>query len=128
MLFRSYADKLVLWGTGTPLREFLWSEDMADASVHILENVSFSDLKGNNKEVRNCHINIGSGKELSIGHLAEKIKSTIGYVGKIEWDASKPDGTMRKLCDVSKLHSLGWKHKVEIDEGIKRLYQWYLEQ
>lgn len=123
-----YADKLVLWGTGTPLREFLWSEDMADASVHILENVSFSDLKGNNKEVRNCHINIGSGKELSIGHLAEKIKSTIGYVGKIEWDASKPDGTMRKLCDVSKLHSLGWKHKVEIDEGIKRLYQWYLEQ
>ncbi len=122
------ADKLVLWGTGTPLREFLWSEDMADASVHILENVSFSDLKGNNKEVRNCHINIGSGKELSIGHLAEKIKSTIGYVGKIEWDASKPDGTMRKLCDVSKLHSLGWKHKVEIDEGIKRLYQWYLEQ
>lgn len=123
-----YADKLVLWGTGTPLREFLWSEDMADASVHILENVSFSDLKGNNKEVRNCHINIGSGKELSIGQLAEKIKSAIGYVGKIEWDASKPDGTMRKLCDVSKLHSLGWKHKVEIDEGIKRLYQWYLEQ
>lgn len=123
-----YADKLVLWGTGTPLREFLWSEDMANASVYILENVSFTDLKGNNKEVRNCHINIGSGKELSIGHLAEKIKSTIGYVGKIEWDASKPDGTMRKLCDVSKLHSLGWKHKVEIDEGIKRLYQWYLEQ
>lgn len=123
-----YADKLVLWGTGTPLREFLWSEDMADASVHILENVSFSDLKGNNKEVRNCHINIGSGKELSIGQLAEKIKYIIGYVGKIEWDASKPDGTMRKLCDVSKLHSLGWKHKVEIDEGIKRLYQWYLEQ
>lgn len=123
-----YADKLVLWGTGTPLREFLWSEDMADASVHILENVSFSDLKGNNKEVRNCHINIGSGKELSIGQLAEKIKYIIEYVGKIEWDASKPDGTMRKLCDVSKLHSLGWKHKVEIDEGIKRLYQWYLEQ
>lgn len=123
-----FADKLVLWGTGTPLREFLWSEDMADASVHILENISFSDLKGDNKEVRNCHINIGSGKELSIGQLAEKIKETIGYAGAIRWDATKPDGTMRKLCDVSKLHSLGWYHKVEIEEGISRLYKWYIAQ
>lgn len=123
-----FADKLVLWGTGTPLREFLWSEDMADASVHILENISFSDLKGDSKEVRNCHINIGSGKELSIGQLAEKIKETIGYAGAIRWDATKPDGTMRKLCDVSKLHSLGWYHKVEIEEGISRLYKWYIAQ
>lgn len=123
-----FADKLVLWGTGTPLREFLWSEDMADASVHILENISFSDLKGKNKEVRNCHINIGSGKELTIGQLAEKIKETIGYAGAIRWDATKPDGTMRKLCDVSKLHSLGWHHKVEIEEGISRLYKWYIAQ
>lgn len=123
-----FADKLVLWGTGTPLREFLWSEDMADASVHILENISFSDLKGDSKEVRNYHINIGSGKELSIGQLAEKIKETIGYAGAIRWDATKPDGTMRKLCDVSKLHSLGWYHKVEIEEGISRLYKWYIAQ
>ncbi len=121
-----FNDRLVLWGTGTPLREFLWSEDMADASVHILENVSFSDLKSKNPEIRNCHINIGTGKELSISQLAQLIKKETNYEGKIEWDATKPDGTMRKLCDVSKLHSLGWKHSVEIEEGIHRLYQWYL--
>lgn len=115
-----------LWGTGTPLREFLWSEDMADASVYILENVSFDDLKGSNKEVRNCHINIGSGKEITIRNLAYKIKDIVGYNGEIRWDSSKPDGTMRKLCDVTKLHSLGWSHKVEIDEGVSRLYEWYL--
>lgn len=121
-----YDNYLSLWGSGTPLREFLWSEDMADASVHILENVSFEDLKGTNKEIRNCHINIGTGKELTIKSLAEKIKSTIGYDGEIKWDTTKPDGTMRKLCNVDKLHSLGWQHIVEIDEGIKRLYNWYL--
>lgn len=115
-----------LWGTGTPLREFLWSEDMADASVYILENVSFDDLRGKNKEVRNCHINIGSGKEITIRDLAYKIKDIIGYNGEIRWDSSKPDGTMRKLCDVTKLHSLGWSHKVEIEEGVSRLYEWYL--
>ena len=123
-----FRDKLVLWGTGTPLREFLWSEDMADASVHILENVSFSNLKGNSPEIRNCHINIGTGKELTIAELAGLIKEEVGYAGTIEWDASKPDGTMRKLCDVSKLHSLGWHHTVEIGEGIHRLYQWYLNK
>lgn len=115
-----------LWGTGTPLREFLWSEDMADASVYILENVSFDALKGSNKEVRNCHINIGSGKEITIRDLAYKIKDIVGYNGEIRWNSSKPDGTMRKLCDVTKLHSLGWSHKVEIDEGVSRLYEWYL--
>lgn len=124
--FGIFPDRLKLWGTGTPLREFLWSEDMADASVFILENVSFNDLKGTNSEIRNCHINIGSGKEITIKQLAETIKATIGYTGIIEWDATKPDGTMRKLCDVSKLHSLGWKHKVEIEDGINRLYNWYL--
>ena len=115
-----------LWGTGTPLREFLWSEDMADASVYILENVSFNDLKGSNKEVRNYHINIGSGKEITIRDLAYKIKDIVGYNGEIRWDSSKPDGTMRKLCDVTKLHSLGWSHKVDIDEGVSQLYEWYL--
>ncbi|MBR5898431.1 MAG: GDP-L-fucose synthase [Muribaculaceae bacterium] len=117
---------LQLWGTGTPMREFLWSEDMADASVYILENISFNDLKGNSPEIRNCHINIGSGKELSIAQLANIIKEEVGYKGEIKWDSSKPDGTMRKLCDVSKLHSLGWQHKVEINEGVKRLYEWYI--
>ena len=123
-IFDSY---LELWGTGAPLREFLWSEDMADASVHILENISFDDLKGENPQIRNCHINIGTGKELSIKDLAYKIKEAIGYEGEIKWDTSKPDGTMRKLCNVDKLHSLGWVHNVEIDEGISRLYKWYLE-
>lgn len=123
--FGIYNNYLQLWGTGKPLREFLWSEDMADASVHILENISFKDLKGDNPEVRNCHINIGSGKELSIKDLAYKIKYTVGYSGEIRWDISKPDGTMRKLCNVEKLHSLGWRHKIEIDEGISLLYKWY---
>lgn len=123
-----FDDCLKLWGSGKPLREFLWSEDMADASVHILEKVSFSDLKGSNNEIRNCHINIGTGKELTIAQLAQIIKSEIGYKGYIMWDSTKPDGTMRKLCDVSKLHSLGWKHSVEIEDGIHRLYTWYLNQ
>lgn len=118
---------LALWGSGRPLREFLWSEDMADASVHILLNVGFDQVKGDNPEVRNCHINIGTGKELTIAELANKIKEAVGFKGEIRWDASKPDGTMRKLCDVTKLHSLGWHHTVEIDDGIARLYRWYLD-
>ena len=115
-----------LWGTGSPLREFLWSEDMADASEHVLLNVDFADTYDHsNSEIRNCHINIGSGKELSIRELAAKVRGEIGFKGDIRWDSSKPDGTPRKLTDVSKIHQLGWRHKVEIEEGIHRLYQWY---
>lgn len=117
---------LNLWGSGRPIREFLWSEDMADASVFVMEHVDFSQLRGGGKEVRNCHINIGSGKEATIARTAELVKQAVGFGGEIRWDASKPDGTMRKLTDVSKLHSLGWHHKVELDEGIVRLYRWYL--
>lgn len=120
------SESLTLWGSGAPMREFLWSEDMADASVHILLNVSFDSLKGDKTETRNCHINIGTGKEISIAQLSAKIQDIVKYDGEIRWDTSKPDGTMRKLCDVSKLHSLGWRHKVEIDNGIQRLYDWYL--
>ncbi|MBQ7712124.1 MAG: GDP-L-fucose synthase [Bacteroidales bacterium] len=150
-----YDNKVVLWGTGTPLREFLWSEDMADASVHILLNVNFSDIIGVEKyssvhyganadgaidrdqnvgrggaipslgEIRNCHINIGTGKELTIRNLSELVAKVIGFEGKVEFDTTKPDGTMRKLTDVSKLHSLGWTHKVEIEDGITKLLQWY---
>ena len=117
---------VTLWGTGTPLREFLWSEDMADASVHILLNVDFKDTyAAGEKEIRNCHINVGTGKEISIRQAAELIQREVGYEGEIRWDSSKPDGTMRKLTDVSKLHALGWQHKVEIEEGIHRLYEWY---
>ena len=148
-------NKVILWGTGRPLREFLWSEDMADASVHVLLNVNFSDIIGIEKyssvhygastdgavdrnhstgrggaipslgEIRNCHINVGTGKELTIRELAMLIVKTIGFDGEIEFDASKPDGTMRKLIDVSKLHSLGWTHRVEIEDGVKLLYDWY---
>lgn len=120
-----YADHLMLWGTGAPIREFLWSEDMADASVYALLNIDFDDVRGSNPEVRNCHINIGSGKEITIRQLAELVQHTVGYNGEIRWDATKPDGTMRKLTDVSKLHSLGWHHSVEIEEGVARLVDWY---
>ena len=120
-----YADHLMLWGTGAPIREFLWSEDMADASVYALLNIEFDDVRGSNPEVRNCHINIGSGKEITIRQLAELVQRTVGYNGEIRWDATKPDGTMRKLTDVSKLHSLGWHHNVEIEEGVARLVDWY---
>lgn len=118
--------KLSLWGTGNVFREFLWSEDMADASVHILFNVDFKDTySSSEKEIRNCHINIGTGKEITIRELAEKIKKEIDYKGTILWNSDKPDGTPRKLTDVSKLHSLGWQHRIEIDEGIHRLTEWY---
>jgi len=117
---------VTLWGTGRPMREFLWSEEMADASVHVLLNVDFKDTcREGCAETRNCHINVGTGKELSIREVAEKVVGEIGFKGELRWDASKPDGTPRKLTDVSKLHNLGWHHKVEIDEGIHRLYEWY---
>ena len=121
-------NEVKLWGTGTPMREFLWSEEMADASVHVLLNVDFKDTyTEGSKDIRNCHINVGTGKEVSIREVAEIIMKEIGFKGILLWDSSKPDGTMRKLTDVSKLHSLGWHHKVEIDEGIERLYKWYLK-
>ena len=123
-----FSDRVELWGTGKPLREFLWSEEMADASVYVLERVDFKDTyAAGERDIRNCHINIGTGKELTIAELANLIKQTVGYAGTIQFDASKPDGTMRKLTDVSKLHALGCHHQIEIEEGVSRLYQWYLE-
>ena len=148
-------NKVTLWGTGTPLREFLWSEDMADASVHVLLNVNFSDIIGIEKyssvhygvkadgvvdrnhstgrggaipslgEIRNCHINVGTGKELTIRELSELVVKAVGFQGEVLFDANKPDGTMRKLIDVSKLHSLGWTHMVEIEDGVQKLFEWY---
>lgn len=148
-------NKVTLWGTGKPLREFLWSEDMADASVHVLLNVNFSDIIGIEKyssvhygvkadgvvdrnhstgrggaipslgEIRNCHINVGTGKELTIRELSELVVKAVGFTGTVEFDSSKPDGTMRKLIDVSKLHSLGWQYKVEIEDGVQKLFDWY---
>lgn len=148
-------NRVTLWGTGTPLREFLWSEDMADASVHVLLNVSFSDIIGIERyssvhygvstdgavdrnhsagrggaipslgEIRNCHINVGTGKELTIRELSQLVVDAVGFEGEVFFDATKPDGTPRKLIDVSKLHSLGWIHSVEIDEGVRKLFEWY---
>ncbi len=113
-----------VWGTGAPMREFLWSEEMADACVFVMERVNFSDV-ARGPEVRNTHINIGTGNEISIRALAELISQTVGFKGELLFNASKPDGTMRKLTDVSKLHSLGWHHRIEIEEGIKKIYRWY---
>lgn len=148
-------NRVTLWGTGKPLREFLWSEDMADASVHCLLNVNFKDIIGIEKyssvhygasvdgavdrnhskgrggaipalgEIRNCHINVGTGKELTIRELSELIVKTVGFNGEVLFDATKPDGTMRKLICVDKLHKLGWTHKVEIEDGVEKLFQWY---
>ncbi len=119
--------KVILWGTGSPYREFLWSEEMADASVYVLENVNFKDVAGDKKEVINCHINVGTGKELTIRELSQLIVKTVDYKGEVYFDATKPDGTPRKLIDVSKLHSLGWHHQIEIEEGVERLYDWYMQ-
>ena len=120
--------EVTLWGTGTPLREFLWSEEMADASVFVMEHVDFKDTyKEGSKDIRNCHINIGTGKEITIRQLAERIVETVGYQGKLTFDSCKPDGTMRKLTDPSKLHALGWHHKIEIEEGVRKMYEWYLK-
>ena len=130
---------------------------MADASVHVLLNVDFKDIIGIEKyssvfygakvdgavdrnnsegrggaipslgEIRNCHINVGTGKELTIKELAELVKKTVNFEGDIIWDTEKPNGTPRKLIDVEKLHSLGWTHKVEIEAGVEKLYEWYQE-
>ena len=116
-----------IWGTGKPKREFLWSQDMADACVFIMENRSFSDtyLEGD-KEIRNTHINVGMGEDISIKELAEIIKKVIGFEGGFVFNTEKPDGTMRKLTDVTKLNSLGWRHGIGLEEGIKRAYIWYI--
>ena len=121
------ADGVVnIWGSGRPMREFMWSEDMANACIHVMQNVNFSDLKTSG-EIRNTHINIGTGEEISIADLAVLISKVVGYTGEFHFDSSKPDGTMRKLTDVSKLHALGFKHDVSLSQGIERVYNWYLE-
>jgi GDP-L-fucose synthase len=122
------------------MREFLYSDDMADACVYLMEKIDFKDIineqLGTNtscdvteyktKEIRNTHINIGTGKDISIKDLAYLIKDIIGYKGEFYFNTSKPDGTMRKVTDVSKLHSLGWRHKMELEDGIKKVYEWYV--
>lgn len=151
-----YPDKVELWGTGTPLREFLWSEEMADACIYIMERVDFADVigkkiysraqidsdSGGDKtdvrsgrggampelgDIRNCHINIGTGNEITIRQLAEYIVKTVDFKGKFVFDSFKPDGTKRKLTDPTKLHSLGWHHKIDVEEGVGKLFKWYID-
>ncbi|AEI35772.1 GDP-L-fucose synthase family protein [Francisella salina] len=118
-----------IWGTGKPRREFLYSEDMADACVFLLENRDFKDTYSKDaKEIRDTHINIGTGVDISIRELAELIKDIVGFKGELKFNVDKPDGTMVKLTDPSKLHSLGWKHKVELEDGIRKIYGWYLSK
>lgn len=115
-----------IWGSGKPMREFLWSEDMADACIFLMENRDFVDTyKQNTKDIRNTHINIGTGSDISIKELAELIKNEIGFNGAFLFNTTKPDGTMKKLTDVSKLNQLGWKHKISLKKGIRTLYFWY---
>lgn len=120
---------VTLWGTGSPYREFLYVEDLAEACIYCLQNVNFTDLKEQikGKEIRNTHINIGTGKDLTIKSLAEKVQQIVGFEGELVWDSSKPDGTPRKLMDVSKIHDLGWKEKVSLDEGVERVYSNYIK-
>ncbi len=115
-----------VWGSGAPMREFLWSRDMADACVWVMQNVDWKDLAAGKTEPRNCHINIGTGREISIKDLAALIAAKTGFAGDIVFDASKPDGTMRKLTDPSRLQGLGWRHKMEIEDGIEAMCRWYL--
>lgn len=118
-----------IWGSGKPSREFMWSEDMADASVYVMEQVNFTDcFTKQNLEVRNTHINIGTGEDCTIKELAELIKNKVGFTGELVFDTTKPDGTLKKLTNVSKLNELGWRHKVDIKDGVTKLYQWYLER
>jgi len=143
----SLVTQVEVWGTGKPRREFLWSEDMADACVFLMENIDFwdivklikpelPDIKNTSclpisfvmegKEIRNTHLNIGTGEDISIKELAYLIKDIVGFKGEIYFNTSKPDGTPRKVTDVSRLHSLGWRHKISLEEGIKKLYEWYV--
>jgi len=133
--------QIEIWGSGKPKREFLYSDDMADACIYLMEKINFSDIvnlkdsennscdvvKFQTKEIRNTHINIGTGKDISIRDLAYLIKDVIGFRGDFYFNTSKPDGTMRKVTDVSKLHSLGWRHKIELENGIKNVFEWYKE-
>lgn len=122
------AESVQIWGTGKPRREFLWSEDMAAACVYLMENRDFTDTyTPGATEIRNSHINIGTGEDISIAELAELVRSIVGFGGTLVFDDRKPDGTLKKLTDVSKLHALGWKHQVTLEDGVKRIYGWYLE-
>lgn len=113
-------DFVEVWGTGSPKREFLYVEDLADAAIYLMQNKDFFEIGD--------FVNVGTGEDVSIKELAELIQKVVGFEGELQWDTSKPDGTPRKLLDVSRLHALGWKHKVDLEEGVKRAVSWYQQQ
>ena len=119
--------EIKLWGTGKPRREFLHSDDLADAVVYLMQNVGFKDInkERGQTEIRNTHINIGTGEDLEIAELAALVKSIVGFKGLIIWDIEKPDGTVRKLLDVSRLKKMGWSAKITLEEGVKKIYENY---
>ena len=119
----SNSQKVILWGTGSARREFLYVDDLAEAVVFLMENVNAEDFYGQGVS----QINIGTGEDIEIGKLAELIKQLVGFKGEIEYDTSKPDGTLRKLLDVSRLHQLGWKHTTTLEEGLRKTYEWFLK-
>jgi len=133
----SHEVTVTIWGTGTPKREFLYSENLGEACVYVMEHIDFSDIlkykskQGNtqndNQEIRNTHLNIGTGEDISIKDLALMIKTKVNFKGDLIFDTSKPDGTPRKLTDVSKINQLGWKHSIQLEDGITKMYQWYLQ-
>lgn len=126
--FGIYKDKVEIWGSGQARREFLYNEDMADACVFIMENVNFKDLINDKKEIRNTHINIGTGEDISIKELAYLIRDIVGFKGRLYFNIQKPDGTMIKLTNPSKLHKLGWKHKTSLEQGIKGILESYKDE
>jgi len=122
-------DTVTCWGSGSPLREFLYSDDLAEACVFLLEKATYEDMAfTDDSGTVQSHINVGSGMEVTIRELAETVKAVVGYEGAIEWDSSKPDGTPRKLMDSSRLMAMGWKPQVDLAEGIARAYKDFLER
>lgn len=125
---RSGAPTVTVWGTGSPLREFMHVDDLADASLFLmnLPDVRYETLLSDQEAP--ALINVGSGQEISIGRLAELVKNTVDYQGEIVFDTTKPDGTPRKLADSSRLHGLGWKHRIELEDGVRDAYRWFRDQ
>ncbi|EDO6740981.1 GDP-L-fucose synthase [Campylobacter coli] len=116
-----------IWGNGKVRREFLHSNDLADVAIYVMQNINFKDLYKDSKP-KNTHINVGTGVDYSIADVAKMVKEIVGFKGEIYFNPSKPDSTMDRLMDCSKIHSLGWKHKIELEEGIRMMYEWYLKE
>ncbi|MBL4663076.1 MAG: NAD-dependent epimerase/dehydratase family protein, partial [Flavobacteriaceae bacterium] len=117
-----------IWGSGKPMREFLWVEDMAEACLFLMNHHDAPTSLNVSEEIRSTHLNIGTGSDVSVAILADMLKEIVGYNGEFIFNSSKPDGTLKKLTDVSKINALGWKAKINLQEGLEKMYQWYVTQ